>query len=365
MKARDIISVIEQFAPLAYQEAYDNSGPQVGSADQEVTGVLFSFDITEAVLTEAMQRNCNMIVAHHPLIFSGLKKLTGQHYVARTVQQAIKNDLLLYAAHTNLDNVRQGVNAEMATRLGLRNCTLLDMKMDTLSKLYTFVPEAAADKVREALFAAGAGEIGKYRECSFNTSGTGTFRPEANADPAIGTAGGPREEVSEIKVEVLVPRPLQRRVLKALFESHPYEEVAYEFIHLHNANQEIGSGMIGELPEGMETADFLKLLKEKWNTGCIRHTPPTGKPIQKVAICGGSGSFLLHKAIAAGADAFVTGDFKYHQFFDADGRILIADVGHYESEQFTPQLLHRLLQEKFPNFALLLADTNTNPVNYF
>lgn len=365
MQARDIISVIEQFAPLPFQESYDNSGLQVGDASQEITGVLVSFDITEAVLAEAMARHCNMIVAHHPLIFSGLKKLTGQNYVARTVQQAIKNDLVLYAAHTNLDNVRQGVNHEMAQRLGLQNTTLLDMKAETLSKLYTYVPRESTDKVRDALFAAGAGNIGKYRECSFNTDGTGTFRPDADADPAIGEAGGPREWVEEVKVEVLVQRHLEAKVLQALFKAHPYEEVAYEFVHLHNANQEVGSGIIGELPQALETDAFLSLLKEKLKTGCIRYTQPAGRPIRKVALCGGSGSFLLGKAIAAGADAFVTGDFKYHQFFDADGHVLIADVGHYESEQYTPHLLQRLLKEKFPNFAILLADAKTNPVNYF
>jgi len=365
MQARDFIAVLEQFAPLPYQESYDNSGLQTGDPSQEITGILVSFDITEAVLEEAIARGCNMIVAHHPLIFSGIKKLTGQNYVARTVQKAIKNDLVLYAAHTNLDNMRQGVNHEMSERLGLERTAILDMKADTLTKLYTYVPVHAAEAVRAALFAAGAGDIGKYRECSFSTPGTGTFKPDANANPAIGQAGGPREWVDEVKLEVLVPRHLEAKILATLFEAHPYEEVAYEFVHLHNANQEIGSGMLGYLPQALPAMEFLALLKEKLKTGCIRYTSPTGKAIQKVAICGGSGSFLLGKALAAGADAFITGDFKYHQFFDADGRILIADVGHYESEQFTPELLQRLLKKKFPNFAILLADTKTNPVNYF
>lgn len=365
MQARDIIDAIEHFAPLPYQESYDNSGLQVGDATQNITGVLVCFDLTGAVLEEAVARNCNMIVSHHPLIFSGLKKLTGQNYVARTVQKAIKQDLVLYAAHTNLDNMRTGVNAEMASRLGIGQTTLLDMKRDTLSKLYTFAPQEAAEKVRSALFAAGAGEIGRYRECSFNTPGTGTFKPDMDADPAIGQAGGPRQQVAEVRIEVLVPRHLEAKVLKALFEAHPYEEVAFEFIHLNNANQEVGSGMIGELKEALSPEDFLMLLKEKLKTGCIRYTAANGKAIKKVALCGGSGSFLLGKAMAAGADAFVTGDFKYHQFFDADGRIMIADVGHFESEQFTPHLLQRQLKEKFPNFAILLAEANTNPVNYF
>ena len=365
MTAASIIQILENFAPLAYQESYDNSGLQVGNAQDEVTGVLLTLDITEAVLEEAIARNCNLIIAHHPIIFGGLKKLTGGNYVQRIVQKAIKHDLLLYAAHTNMDNARAGVNRIIADRLGLTNTAILQMKGDTLSKLYTFAPQKAADKVRDALFAAGAGDIGKYRECSFNTPGTGTFKPDADANPKIGEAGGPREWVDEVKIEVLVPRHKEATILKALFENHPYEEVAYEFIHLHNVNQELGAGMIGTLPEPMEATDFLSFLKEKMKVSCIRHTALRDKPIQKVALCGGSGSFLLNDAIRAKADIFITADYKYHQFFDADNRIVIADIGHYESEQFTVALFQKLLTEKIPNFAPVLSDINTNPVNYF
>ncbi len=365
MRAADIISIIESFAPPVYQESYDNSGLQVGEASTEIRGVLFSLDITEAVIGEAEQRGCNMIVAHHPIIFSGLKRLTGRSYVERVVMLALKKDIVLYAAHTNLDNARAGVNAMIAEKIGLQKTSILQMMRSTLRKLYTFAPREAADRVRDALFAAGGGEIGKYTECSFNTEGAGTFRPGADADPAIGQAGGPRERVDEVKIEVLVQQHKEAAILKALFEAHPYEEVAYEFIHLHNANQELGAGLVGLLPQPMAGAAFLRHLKEKMNTPCIRHTPILDKPIQKVAICGGAGSFLLKEAMAAGADVFVTGDYKYHQFFDADGRILIADIGHGESEQFTPELLQRILEKKLPNFALLLSETKTNPVNYF
>lgn len=365
MRASEIISVIESFAPAVYQESYDNSGLQVGDPGMEVTGVLLSLDITEAVIDEAVQRGCNMIVAHHPIIFSGLKRLSGRSYVERTVMKALREDVILYAAHTNLDNARAGVNAMIAEKLGLQQTSILSMMTTTLRKLYTFAPLDAADKVRDALFAAGAGDIGKYRECSFNTPGTGTFKPDADADPAIGQAGGPREHVEEVKIEVLVQQHKEARILKALFDAHPYEEVAFEFIHLHNANQELGAGAIGTLPEPMEGQDFLKLLKRQMNTECIRHTALPDRPIHKVALCGGAGSFLLKQAVASGADAFVTADYKYHQFFDAEGRILIADIGHWESEQFTPQLLQRILGEKMPNFALLLSETKTNPVNYF
>jgi dinuclear metal center YbgI/SA1388 family protein len=365
MLATDIISILESFAPPAYQESYDNSGLQVGNPATEITGVLLTLDITEAVVEEAARRGCNMIVAHHPIIFSGLKRLAGRTYVERVVMLALKKDIVLYAAHTNLDNARAGVNAMIAEKLGLGQTSILQMMTTTLRKLYTFAPHDAADKVREALFAAGAGDIGKYRECSFNMPGTGTFKPDADANPVIGEAGGPRKQVDEVKIEVLVQQHKEARILKALFDAHPYEEVAFEFIHLHNANQELGAGLIGMLPEPMEEETFLKMLKTQMNTACIRHTELLQKTIQKVAVCGGAGSFLLKEAIVSGADVFITADYKYHQFFDADGRILIADIGHWESEQFTPELLQRILGKKLPNFALLLSETKTNPVNYF
>ena len=365
LKVNDIIKTIEDFAPPIYQETYDNSGLQLGDASAEVNGVLLSLDVTEAIVEEAILRGCNMIVAHHPLIFSGLKRITGRNYVERVVQKAIKNDIHIYAAHTNLDNMRQGVNAKIAEKLGLERTTILSPIGYSLSKLYTYAPFDAADKVRDALFAAGAGEIGKYSECSFNTPGTGTFRPAADANPNIGTLGGPREELPEIKIEVLLPKHAEGRILRALFQAHPYEEVAYELIPLQNRNQEIGAGMIGYLPQPMDEMTFLKHLKESMRTDCVKYTALRGDKIEKIALCGGSGSFLLKDAIAAGADVFITGDFKYHQFFDAEGKIIICDIGHYESEQFTVEIFKGLLNKKFPNFAVLLSNLSTNPVKYF
>lgn len=365
MRASEIIAILEDFAPPAYQESYDNSGLQVGNANTEVTGVLLSLDITEAVIDEAAAKGCNMIIAHHPIIFSGLKRLTGRSYVERVVEKAIRQNVLLYAIHTNLDNARAGVNAIIAEKIGLTDTSILQMMRNTLRKLYTYAPQLAADKVRDALFAAGAGDIGKYRQCSFNTPGTGTFKPDADADPKIGKAGGPREWVDEVKIEVLVQQHKEASILQALFDAHPYEEVAFEFVHLHNANQELGAGLIGALPQPMAETDFLRHLKAAMNTPCIRHTPLLGKPVQKVALCGGAGSFLLKEALIAKADIFITADYKYHQFFDADGRIVIADIGHWESEQYTPELIKRILAKKMPTFALLLSETQTNPVNYF
>jgi len=365
MIAKEIIDAIEQFASPLYQESYDNCGLQVGNMNDEVKGVLLSLDVTESIVDEAIQRGCNMIVAHHPVIFSGVKKIIGRTYVERIIQKAIKNDINIYAAHTNLDNVRNGVNAKIAEKLGLKNTAILSVKTNTLSKLYTYAPLDVADKVRNALFEAGAGSVGNYAECSFNINGAGTFKPGTQANPAIGMAGGAREELNEVKIEVLVEKHREGQVLKALFENHPYEEVAYELIALQNPNQEIGSGMVGFLPNPMEETEFLKFLKESMKTNCIRHTALLNKKIHKIAICGGAGSFLLKDAIAAKADVFITGDFKYHQFFDAEGRIIIADIGHYESEQFTVEIFEAILKKKFPNFAPLLSGLSTNPIKYF
>lgn len=365
MQVKDIIKAIEAYAPPIYQEGYDNSGLQIGNPNDEAKAVLVSLDFTEAVLDEAIQRGANMIVAHHPLLFSGLKQISGRNYIERIVQKAIKNDINLYACHTNMDNVRNGVNAKIAQKLGLQNTQILSTMGDSLYKLYTYAPADAADKVREALFAAGAGDIGKYHECSFNTPGTGTFRPGQDTNPAIGQSGGARESVNEVKIEVLVDKARRFQVLDALRAAHPYEEVAYEIVALQNTNQDLGAGMVGDLATPMDEQDFLAYIKKNMAAACIRHTPLSGKKVQKVAVCGGSGSFLLKDAMRAGADFFITADFKYHQFFDADGKIVIADIGHYETEQFTGEIFVDIINRKFPNFATLLSNLSTNPVNYY
>lgn len=365
MQIKDILSEIEKFAPLPYQEKYDNCGLQTGDASREATGALLTLDVTEAVVDEAISRNVNLIIAHHPLIFSGIKSLTGRNYVERTLLKAIKNDIAIYAAHTNLDNMQQGVNHKIAERLGLQHTRVLAPAGDNLYKLYTYVPEPAAAAVLDALFAAGAGQIGAYSECSFGVKGSGSFRPAEHSNPVIGRAGGPRETPEEIKLEVIVPKHLRAAVLATLKQQHPYEEVAYELVRLENENQTIGAGMIGTLENPMAAEAFLAFLKTQMKTACIRHTELHVPTIAKVAVCGGAGSFLLPDAIRQQADIFITGDFKYHQFFDAEHRIVIADIGHYESEQFTIEIFSEILKKKFPNFALLFTKLNTNPVNYF
>lgn len=363
MKIRDITNAIAAFAPLQYQESYDNAGLLFGNADWELTGVLLTLDATEAVIDEAIEKKCNLVVAHHPIVFGGLKKINGNNYVERVAIKAIKNDIAIYASHTNLDNVRNGVCDMMARRLELQQCSILSPKKELLRKLYTFVPQADAEKVRSALFAAGAGHIGAYNECSFNVEGNGTFKAGEGTTPYVG-AVGQRHIEAETKVEVIFPVYLEQVVTKALLGSHPYEEVAYDIVKLENAYAEVGSGLIGTLKEPMEEETFLRWVKQQFNTGCVRYTPLRGKPVRKVALCGGAGSFLLKRAISAGADAYISADFKYHEFFDAENQIVIADVGHFESEQFTVELFYHILTEKFPNFAPLKSTIRTNPVNY-
>ncbi|NSL88441.1 Nif3-like dinuclear metal center hexameric protein [Chitinophaga sp. Mgbs1] len=363
MKIKEIIQALEAYAPLQYQEGYDNAGLIFGDAGREVTNVLLTLDATEEVIDEAIARGCNLVVAHHPIVFGGLKKITGKTYVERVAIKAIRHDIAVYAAHTNLDNVRNGVCAEMASRLGLTDCRVLQPKTGLLKKLYTFVPEADAEKVRAALFAAGAGDIGRYSECSFNAAGQGTFRGGADTHPYVGKPGE-RHFEAEIKLEVIFPVYLESGILQALRNSHPYEEVAFDVVMLDNAYQEVGSGLIGLLPEMMDEMDFLRFVKEQFRAGCVRYTPLRGRQVKKVALCGGSGSFLLKRAISAGADAYISADFKYHEFFDADNQIVIADIGHFESEQFTVELFYHILTEKFRNFAPLKSTIKTNPVNY-
>ncbi len=363
MKVKDITNYLERLAPLAYQESYDNSGLLVGNHKDEVSGILLTLDITEEILDEAISQGCNLIIAHHPLIFKGLKKITPDHWVERCVIKAIQNNLNLYAAHTNLDNVSHGVNKKISDQLQLVNPQILSPKTDTLFKLVTFIPHENKEEVLKAMYEAGAGQVGNYDHCSFQLDGTGTFRPGEGTKPHIGEVNE-EETVNELRVEVIIESPDVFRVVKALQLSHPYEEVAYYLNTLSNANQDIGSGMVGDLENPMATSDFLLFLKDKLNVNVIRHTELCHDSIERVAVCGGAGSFLLKQAMGAGADIFITGDFKYHDFFEADRRIIIADIGHYESEQFTKDLLYEVLSKKFTNIALRLSEVVTNPIKY-
>ena len=363
IKIKDVTSHLEQLAPIAYQESYDNAGLLTGDKNWTVTGILVSLDCTETVVDEAIEMKCNLIVAHHPIIFKGLKSLTGKTYVEKTIIKAIKNDIAIYAIHTNLDNVLDGVNKKMGEKLGLKNLKILAPKSNILTKMVTFVPKNEVDKVMDAIHKAGGGNIGNYQNCSFRITGIGTFQPTAKANPHVGEAGK-LEQVEEIRAEVIFPAHLEFQILNALIEAHPYEEVAYYLTPLKNKNQDVGAGMIGTLPTPMESKAFLSHVKSMMNTDCVRHTASLSRKISKVALCGGAGSFLLPIAIANGADAYISADFKYHEFFDADGKILIADIGHYESEQFTKELLKEVLDQKFTNFAVYFSKSVTNPISY-
>ena len=363
MKISEIISCLEAFAPREYQEEYDNAGLLTGSPDWECSGVLVALDSPESIVKEAIQKKCNLIVAHHPIIFGGLKKLTGANYVEQAILTAIRNNVAIYAVHTNLDNQLHGVNGKIAEKIGLVSQKVLVPLKATLYKLFTFSPKDHADRVRNALFMAGAGHIGNYTEASFNSDGTGTFKAGPGANPFVGLLGQ-RHAEEEIKIEVIFPGILRPKILSALKENHPYEEPAYDLVELNNDQDDLGTGIIGEL-EHQSEKEFLSLLKKTFNLQVIRHSPLTGRPIGKVAVCGGSGSSFITNALNAGADAYISADIKYHHFFDGEGRMLIADIGHFESEQFTIDLLHDLLRQKFRNFAVLKPETLTNPVNYY
>lgn len=348
---------------MPYQESYDNAGLIVGDKNAGVSGIIITLDCTEAVVDEAVVKGCNLIIAHHPIVFRGLKTLTGKNYIERTVIKAIRHNIAIYAIHTNLDNIASGVNNKIADRLALKNQRVLKPKTDTLAKLTTFIPRENVEDVMQAVHQAGAGMIGNYHNCSFRIPGTGTFLPMDEANPTIGNVGQ-LEKVEEERVEVIFPSHMKSTILRTLFEAHPYEEVAYYLHDLQNTDQTTGAGMIGELEEPMDIMTFFDLVKSRFNVQVLRHTKIVKKEIQKIALCGGAGSFLLGDAKAQQADIFISGDFKYHEFFDAEDSIVIADIGHFESEQFTKELIYDKLTENFANIALHFTEVNTNPIKY-
>ncbi|APG65008.1 Nif3-like dinuclear metal center hexameric protein [Tenacibaculum todarodis] len=364
MKIKDITNYLEELAPLSYAEDFDNVGLLVGNYATEVAGVLVTLDTLEETIDEAIAKNCNLIVSFHPIIFGGLKKLNGNNYVERVVLKAIKNDIAIYATHTALDNTHLGVSAKMCEVLGIKNPQVLLPKKNIIKKLTTYIPFAQANNIREKLFEVGAGKIGNYSNCSFNMEGKGSFKGNENSNPVVGNTGELRFE-EETCITFIFESYLESKILQTLYKYHPYEEVSYEIITLENYNQNIGMGMIGELPSAITEDAFLKLVKKKFKTGCVRHSNKLDKKIKKVAVLGGSGSFAINNAIQQKADAYISADFKYHEFFKAENKILLTDVGHYESEQFTKNLLVEYLSKKFTKFAVILSEKSTNPIYYF
>lgn len=350
MKLQSLINHLENIAPLDYQESYDNSGLIVGNPSAEISGVMICLDSTEAVLDEAIAKNCNVIIAHHPIVFGGLKKITGRNYVERVVIKAIKNDLNIYACHTNLDNISGGVNQKIADKLGLKNTKILSPKQ-VLSKTTAYFHPSLADQLRNALLEIGV----EYKGLSFSQSFI-----------SVGAGSNTEGSVPAMKMEFTHENSLLRQV-KSTLDRYKSEGTLYSFEHTQSTEKHasIGSGMIGKLKKEMTSSAFFKHLKKSMNVSCIKHTALTNDTIKKVAVCGGSGGFLLKTAIQQKADIFITADYKYHEFFDADNQIIIADIGHYESEQFTSELFSELISEKFSNFAVHLTTVNTNPVQYF
>jgi dinuclear metal center YbgI/SA1388 family protein len=363
MIIREITEYLESVAPPAYQESYDNTGLIIGNSESVISSALITLDVTEEVVDEAIKYNCGLIIAHHPILFKGVKRLNGNSYVERCIIKAVKNDIAIFAGHTNLDNIFNGVNSKICQKIGLNNTHILAPAGEMLLKLVTFIPADHLERVRDAIFSAGAGHIGSYDRCSYNIEGSGTFRGGEETNPFAGIRGEFHTE-KEIRFETILPKQIKNKVIKALLDSHPYEEVAYDIYPLQNEFPIVGAGMIGELPHNENETVFLSRLIDLFDCKVIRHTALLNKPVSKIAVCGGAGSFLLPKAIAHGADVFITADFKYHEFFDAENKILVADIGHYESEQFTKEIFHELLIKKFPNFALRLSGIKTNPVMY-
>lgn len=363
MIIRDITKYIEEIAPLNYAEDFDNAGLLVGNYKTEVFGVLVTLDTLEETVNEAIAKNCNLIISFHPIIFSGLKKLNGNSYVERVVLKAIKNDIAIYATHTALDNSINGVSAKIASVLGLTNTKILIPKKGIINKLTTYVPFKHLNEIKEALFSAGAGNIGNYDNCSFINEGESSFRGNENSNPVYGKKGIVQNK-KEVQISIIFEDKNKTAILKALRQNHPYEEVAYEITLTENIHQNIGMGIIGELPNALEEKEFLYYLKKKMQTDCVRHSGFIQKRIKKIAVLGGSGSFAINNAKKAGADAYVSADFKYHEFFKAENSILLADIGHYESEQFTKNLLVDYLTKKFSSFAIILSEKSTNPIHY-
>lgn len=363
MQLSSILTHLQNLAPLAYAEDFDNVG-LLTSHNNEITGILVAHDALEEVIDEALEKKCNLVVCFHPILFSGIKKITGKNYVERALIKAIKHDIAIYAIHTALDNHQKGVNKIFCNALGLKNTKILVPKEQYIYKLVTYTQPDNADKLRNALFDAGAGSIGNYECCSFNSKGIGTFMGNENSNPEYGDRFE-FVETEEVKIEVTFEKHLQSKILSTLFKNHVYEEVAYEIYKLENPHQNIGLGMVGEFEEAMSEQDFLQFVKDKMQCGGIRHSSFLNKPIKKVAVLGGSGSFAIKNAIGVQADAFLTADLKYHQFYEAEKQLLLADIGHFESERFTKNYIVDYLTKKISNFAIILSEENTNPVKYF
>jgi dinuclear metal center YbgI/SA1388 family protein len=364
MKIAQIVQVLEEAAPKLWQEEYDNSGLIIGDPDKEISHALVCVDVTSAVIAEASEKRCELIISHHPIVFRGLKRVIPGNLTEDLVIQALRNDIAVCSVHTNLDNIERGVSWILGHKIGLAHSRILAPRKGLLRKLVTFCPVNYADKVMQAIFEAGAGLIGNYDSCSFQLRGEGTFRGLEGSQPFVGEKGKVHVE-NELRLETIFPVNREREIIGALLSAHPYEEVAYDIYPIDNEYNKVGSGMIGDLAAPLTERELLDLLKTVAGSYVIRHSGFLGKPVKKVAVSGGSGSFLIKDALTQKADAFITADLKYHDFFEAYHKILLVDIGHYESEQFTKELITSILVKKFPTFAVLMTEHNTNAVHYY
>jgi dinuclear metal center YbgI/SA1388 family protein len=364
MKIKEIISALEQFAPSQLQEDYDNSGLNIGNSENTITGILITIDVTPEIIEEAKLNNCNLIISHHPLIFNRIKKITGSNYVEKSIILAIKNDIAVYCGHTNFDSVAEGVSFKICQKLGLKHARILSPKRNFLKKVIVFVPEKHADQLRQAMFDAGAGSIGNYDLCSFNSIGTGSFKGNEDTNPFVGQKGSLHHE-KEMKIEMVFPQHLESKIIYSIIKTHPYEEPAYDIFQMENSWKIAGLGMVGELEKEISESDFFDLVKKEFGISTIKHSNFLNKKHKKIAVCGGSGASLIMEAINSGAGIYLTGDIKYHDYFLAENKIILADIGHFESEQFTKEIFYDIIMKKNPNFVVRFSKTNTNPIKNY
>jgi len=363
MLIKDITNYLETIAPLQLQDSFDNSGLLIGDSGSTVTKVLATLDVTENVITEAINTKCELIIAHHPVIFKGIKKLTNSNLTEKLVVMAIKSNIAIYAIHTNLDNVMGGVNSILAKKLGIKNTRILLPKTNGYNKIITFCPSSHVPDIKNALFASGAGNIGNYSNCSYTSSGVGTFMPLADSNPFVGELNKLQQEEEE-RIEVIIPSYKLNKAISAMLNAHPYEEPAYDIYNLNNTNKMVGSGLIGEIDNEISVTEYLRSVKQKLGTSYLKHNKLINKPVKRVAICGGSGSFLINAAAKNKADIFITGDIKYHEYFEHTENMTIVDAGHYETEHPVKELIYSLLKKKFPNFAVQISQESANPISF-
>ena len=351
MKIKEVIQFLEQKFPLHWQEDFDNCGVQCGDKERELTGIVVCFDMSEAVIDEALAQGSNMVISHHPIIYKhGLKKIEPTNRVGKIIYKALENKILLYSMHTNIDSGKAGGNVLFAKKLELQNLSVLVPKENQFCKLVVFVPAENSALLKEAMFKIGCGNIGNYSHCSYSCEGIGSFKPLTGVNPHIGKHNR-LERVDEERIEMIFPKNIKRQVIETLYGHHPYEEPAFDIITLENQNREVGLGRIGLLPTSMLAKDFILYIKEKLNLDFVKFSGNRDAEIKKVAVCGGGGASFISEALTAGVNAYITGDLKYHDFFIPENKMLLIDIGHFEGEHFIREIITSLLQENFNTFA--------------